>query len=180
MALKTGYTASLINKSGAAEGVNGKVSVTYRGEENIWGNIWNWLEGLNIYRNVEENKHELYYADHGYADDKGTDPYKKLNATVSMTEGYVSAFCYEAGGDMDAMFIASETKAADNWGLCDYFYRSTTTGWRAALLGGYGSNGSQAGAGYLTVHNAASGRGRYFGARVLYVPAGNGEHKPAV
>lgn len=180
MALKTGYTASLINKSGAAEGVNGKVSVTYRGEENIWGNIWNWLEGLNIYRNVEENKHELYYADHGYADDKGTDPYKKLNATVSMTEGYVSAFCYEAGGDMDAMFIASETKAADNWGLCDYFYRSTTTGWRAALLGGYWPYSSRAGAGYLYVFNAASHRYRYFGARVLYVPAGNGEHKPAV
>lgn len=179
MALKTGYTASLINKSGAAEGVNGKVSVTYRGEENIWGNIWNWLEGLNIYRNVEENKHELYYADHGYTDDKDTDPYKKLNATVSMTDGYVSAFCYEAGGDMDAMFIASETKAADNWGLCDYFYRSTTTGWRVALLGGYWTYGSSAGAGYLAVSHAASSRTRYLGARVLYVPAGNGEHKPA-
>ena len=78
------------------------------------------------------------------------------------------------------MFIASETKAADNWGLCDYFYRSTTTGWRAALLGGRWNNGSPAGAGFLTVYHAASDRYRHVGARVLYVPAGNGEHKPAV
>lgn len=78
------------------------------------------------------------------------------------------------------MFIASETKAADNWGLCDYFYRSTTTGWRAALLGGRWHYGSRAGAGCLYVAYAASYRSRLFGARVLYVPAGNGEHKPAV
>lgn len=81
---------------------------------------------------------------------------------------------------MDAMFIASETKAADNWGLCDYFYRSTTTGWRVALLSGCWSDGSPAGAGFLNVRNAASTRYRHVGARVLYVPAGNGEHKSAV
>lgn len=179
MAIKTGYTAGLINASGMAEGTNGKVSVTYRGEENIWGNIWDWLEGLNVYRDSANYIHEIYYADHGYADDKGTDPYKKFNATVAQTEGYVSAFCYEADGDMDAMFIASETKAADNWGLCDYFYRNSDyKGWLAALLGGSWNYGSRAGAGYLGVSNAASYRGRNFGARVLYVPDGTGEHKP--
>lgn len=181
MAIKTGYTASLVNASGAAEGVDGKVSVTYRGEENIWGNIWNWLEGINVNRDSANHVHEIYYADHGYEDGKGTDPYKKFNASIPETEGYVSAFCYEAGGDMDAMFIASETKAADNWGLCDYFYRNPDyKGWLAARLGGRWYGSSQAGAGFLTLIDAASTRGRDFGARVLYVPAGNGEHKPAV
>ena len=179
MSLKTGYTASLINKSGMAEGTNGKVSVTYRGEENIWGNIWKWLEGINVNRDAANHVHEIYYADHGYKDDTGTDPYKKFNATVAETEGYVSAFCYEADGDMDAMFIASETKAADNWGLCDYFYRHPShKGWLAALLGGCWYYGSLAGAGSLNLHTAATYRNRFIGARVLYVPAGNGEHKP--
>ena len=91
----------------------------------------------------------------------------------------MSAFCYEANGDMDAMFIASETKGADNWGLTDYFYRNPSyTGWLAALLGGGWNAGSHAGAGYLALSGAASSRDRIIGARVLYVPAGNGEHKP--
>lgn len=179
LSIKTGYTSSLGNASGSAEGVNGKVSVSYRGEENIWGNIWDWLEGINVNRDSANHVHEIYYADHGYADNIGTDPYKKFNASVAETEGYVSAFCYEADGDMDAMFIASETKAADNWGLCDYFYRNVNyKGWLAALLGGYWSIGSQAGAGYLYLNSAASYRARSIGARVLYVPAGNGSHKP--
>lgn len=178
-ALKTGYTTGLGNASGMAEGTNGKVSVSYRGEENTWGNIWKWLEGINVNRDSANHVHEIYYADHGYADNIGTDPYKKFNASVAETEGYVSAFCYEANGDMDAMFIASETKAADNWGLCDYFYRNTSyKGWLAALLGGCWINGSRAGAGYLHLNAAASNRDRSFGARVLYVPAGNGSHKP--
>ena len=178
-ALKTGYTTGLGNASGMAEGTNGKVSVSYRGEENTWGNIWKWLEGINVNRDSANHVHEIYYADHGYADNIGTDPYKKFNASVAETEGYVSAFCYEANGDMDAMFIASETKAADNWGLCDYFYRNTSyKGWLAARLGGSWNHGSPAGAGCLNLNDAASARYRTFSARVLYVPAGNGSHKP--
>lgn len=49
MALNTGATSSLGNGSGNADsGVNGKCSVSYRGEENLWGNIWTWLDLINI------------------------------------------------------------------------------------------------------------------------------------
>lgn len=179
MAIKTGYTSSLGNASGMAEGTNGQVSVSYRGKENSWGNIWTWLEGINVNRDSANHVHEIYYADHGYVDGTGSTPYTKFNATVAETEGYVSAFCYEADGDMDCMFIASETKGADNWGLCDYFYRNANyKGWLAALLGGRWDHGSPAGAGYLYLNHAASTRSRTLGARVLYVPVGNGEHKP--
>ena len=67
-----------------AEGTNGRVSVTYRGEENIWGNIWNWLEGINVNRNSSKHVHEIYYADHGYKDDTGNDlGTKKFNVYLS-------------------------------------------------------------------------------------------------
>ena len=80
---------------------------------------------------------------------------------------------------MDCMFIASETKASDNTGLCDYFYRHPSyKGWLAARLGGGWYGGSQAGAGYLNLSSTAAYRDRAIGARVLYVPDGNGEHKP--
>lgn len=179
LAIKTGYTSSLGNASGMGEGTNGKISVTYRGKENSWGNIWIWLEGINVNRDADNHIHEIYYADHDYTDNTGDTPYKKFNATVAETEGFVSAFCYEADGDMDCMFIASETKASDNTGLCDYFYRHPSyKGWLAALLGGDWNHGSRAGAGYLYLDNTAANRYRTIGARVLYVPDGNGEHKP--
>lgn len=179
MSLKTGYTASLMDASGMAEGTNGKVSVTYRGEENTWGNIWNWLEGINIYRDSAAGVHQLYYADHGFTDNTGEGTYKLFNATVSRKDGYPSAICYEANGDMDALFVASETAGSTNWGLCDYFYQHNSyKDWLAARLGGCWYDSSIAGAGGLSLNGAATYRFRRIGARVLYVPAGNGEHKP--
>lgn len=130
MAIKTGYTASLGNASGIAEGANGKVSVTYRGVENGWGNIWKWLDGFNIYRDSTKSQHDLYYADHGYADDTGATPYKKFNATLCQTEGYVSAFAYEADGDMDCLLQQVKLKA-----LVTGVFVTTSTEMQAILAG---------------------------------------------
>lgn len=181
MAVKTGRTSNLGNATGMADGENGKTSISYRGEENCWGNIWEWLDGVNVYRDASNEQHDIYFADHGFVDNTGTD-YKKLNATLSQKDGYVSAFCYESDGDNDALFLASETKGASNWGLCDYFYQNGTANktWLAARLGGCWDNGSNAGAGSLNVYYAASYRTRYIGARVCYVPRGNGEHKDLI
>ena len=49
MAVVTGATAGIGNGSGIPDGgESGKCSVTYRGEENLWGNIWTWLDCVNI------------------------------------------------------------------------------------------------------------------------------------
>ena len=40
-------TVNLGNASGTASNANGIQFVTYRGEENFWGNIWWWVDGLN-------------------------------------------------------------------------------------------------------------------------------------
>ena len=47
-AVNTGATASLGNASGMASGTNGGVSISYRGVENFWGNVWKWVDGINI------------------------------------------------------------------------------------------------------------------------------------
>ena len=44
----TGATVNLGNASGAVTNANGYNVVSYRGEENLWGNIWKWEDGLNI------------------------------------------------------------------------------------------------------------------------------------
>ena len=44
----TGATANLGNKTGISTGTNGLTSISYRGIENFWGNIWKWVDGINI------------------------------------------------------------------------------------------------------------------------------------
>ena len=48
MSEPTGATFAIGNGSGMAVGTNGLVSVIYRGQENFWGNIWKWEDGINI------------------------------------------------------------------------------------------------------------------------------------
>lgn len=43
----TGATVNLGNASGSVTNANGYNIVSYRGEENIWGNIWAWIDGMN-------------------------------------------------------------------------------------------------------------------------------------
>ena len=93
MAEYTGGTVSLGNASGAVTNANGYVIVSYRGEENVWGNIWTWIDGMN-----EQNPSTfaagdfgtLYVADHGFADDTAASPYQDTGIHPAYESGYIS------------------------------------------------------------------------------------------
>jgi len=70
----TGATTNLGNASGMAVGTNGLVSISYRGEENFWGNIWKWIDGLNVYIDPDTRKTDAYWAAENFADDTGSAP----------------------------------------------------------------------------------------------------------
>lgn len=161
----TGATTNLGNASGMAAGTNGLVSISYRGEENFWGNVWEWVDGLNIY-----NQSDLYVADHDFVDDSSAEPYKDAGITLAKANGYVSAFGYNE--EFDWLFFPSETLGDSALPAGDYFSQnvSSSTGYRAARLGGYWANGSYAGAFYWHVNNTSSYRSQYIGGRLVYVP----------
>lgn len=162
----TGATTNLGNASGMAAGTNGLTSVSYRGEENPWGNIWKWMDGLNI---EAKGIHQAYWADSGFADDIKTSPYKNCGFTLAKANGYVSAFGYSE--DCDFLFLPSEVIGASNLPVGDYFYQNHNyNGFLVAPLGGDWDDGSLAGAFYWRVFNASSYRGRNVGGRLLYVP----------
>ena len=169
----TGATTSLGNKTGAVKNANGFTCVTYRGEENLYGNIWQWIDGMNIDRavptDVTPQKHDLYIADHGFDDTLKTGAYTKVGFRLPITEGYISAFGYDE--KFDWLFMTSETKGNTSLPVGDYFYRNATyNGMLAALLGGSWSSSSNAGGFYWYVSNAASSRYRAVGGRLVYVP----------
>lgn len=167
----TGATTNLGNKSGSVTNDNGFNVVTYRGEENFYGNIWAWIDGMNVDRNSSSDPqvHDLYIANYGFKDNEKTSPYEKLNYQVCLTEGYTSAFGYDE--KFDWLFVPTETKGNSSVPVGDYFYRNANyNGMLAALLGGKWSSGAIAGGFYLYLSAAASDRYRDIGGRLVYVP----------
>lgn len=165
----TGATVNLGNASGSVTNDNGFNIVSYRGEENFWGNIWAWIDGINSYCDIAAGTDTIYIADHGFADNIGAEPYVEAGICPSMKAGYVSAFCYSE--EFDWLFIAGEVAGNTALPVGDYFYQSTSTGWRVAILGGRWHTGAYAGAFFWHLHTASSDRGRGLGGRLVYVPS---------
>lgn len=167
----TGATVSLGNASGAVTNANGIQIISYRGEENFWGNIWTWVDGMN-----EENPDPfesgqagtLHVADHGFADNSKASPYKNTGIHPIQGSGYVSAFGYSE--EFDWLFIAVEYSGSDALPVGDYAWNNNP-GWMVATLGGCCNSGSYAGAFYWALNNAASARSWAFGGRLVYVPS---------
>jgi uncharacterized ubiquitin-like protein YukD len=166
----TGATTLLGNASGMATGTNGLVSVTYRGEENIWGNIWKFTDGMNIYCDASQGIHSLYIADSAFAESKNTDNYKDAGVTLATRTGYISAMAYNE--EYDWLFVPAETLGDSSLPVGDYFYQNVaSSGYKIALLGGSCSYGLNDGAFCWRVSDAPSGRFRSIGGRLVYVPA---------
>lgn len=172
MAENTGATIGLGNESGAVTNINGVQIVSYRGEENIWGNIWKWMDGMNC-KNPdtfeEEQCGDLYIADHAFKDDS-TDGYTKTNIHPPYHKwSYISAFAYDE--NFDWLFVPSEVKGNSSVpvGDCSENYNP---GWRVAALGARWNSGLDAGAFSLDLNNASSTRHRSIGGRLVFVPSG--------
>lgn len=164
----TGATTTLGNKSGQVINTNGYSVVAYRGEENPFGNIWKWIDGINVYN---KNEGSVYIADHGFKDDTNAAPYSDAGITICGSNGYVSAFAYNE--DFDWLFIASEVLGNSSLPVGDYFWQNKAyNGYTVARLGGTWATGSFAGGFDWNVNAASSYRSRTIGGRLLYVPDG--------
>ena len=169
MALNTGGTSALGNKSGIdPTGTNGKCSVSYRGEENLWGNIWTWLDAINIYNDKASGVYNAFVKPYGECkDDTTADGYKALDFNIATGEGYISGFGYDE--DHPDLFLCAEHNGASNLPVGDYYWNNND-GFRVAILGGGWNGGAACGAWCLHLYIASSDRGRIVGGRLLYVP----------
>lgn len=162
----TGATTNLGNASGAVMNANNFNVVTYRGEENLWGNIWTFVDGMNI---NAKGIHKLYVADHAFADSVLDGAYKDTGITLAKANGYVSAFGYNEA--FDWLFVTSEVLGNSSLPVGDYFWQNHTyNAVMIALLGALWSSGASAGAFDWNVYHAPSHRYRYSGARPVYFP----------
>ena len=169
----TGATTTLGNKSGQVINTNGYSVVAYRGEENPFGNLWKWVDGINTNNGstfAEGDTGTIYVADHGFKDDSGDAPYHEVGfSSVYIGWSYISAFGYAE--DDDWLFYPTEGKGNSSLPVGDCG-QVVSPGWRAANLGAIWNHGSYSGLFCLSVGSDSGGRNRTVGGRLLYVPDG--------
>ncbi len=135
-------------------------SMIYRGIENILGNMYQFVDGLNI------KDYVAYVCDDPskYVSDKFEAPYKKVGYTNYQTKDvYISKLGYDENYPEIALPV--EANGSSGTGTCDYY--TCEAGNRIALVGGNFRNGAGAGLFLWSCSIASSSSGWLYGARLL-------------
>nr|DAJ48295.1 MAG TPA: tail collar fiber protein [Caudoviricetes sp.] len=133
---KSGGCDTLGMKSGCTAN-DGKTAVAYRGIENPFGNVFQFVDGIN----VKDHVCYLCTSQDDYVVDKFTSPYNALGYTNALTNGYSKSLGYD--NNYPIASFPTEIGTSSTTGTCDYYTQDN--GNRIVLVGGYWSNGSNTG-----------------------------------
>ena len=160
-AQKEGGCDSLGMKSGCLAN-DSQHAVIYRGIENIFGNVFNWIDGLNI----QEYQAYICRNPEEYTSDKFDGSYIKLGyMNCQERDMYIKKLGFDEKNPDIALPIEIGGGAGSSSGMCDFYYSSE--GNRVALVGGYFINGANAGLWYWNCVNSSTNSSLRCGARLL-------------
>ena len=179
----TGQATETINEIGGTEtayNVNGKVSVSYRGVENPWGNIWKHVQGINIWGDGTMCGGQPFVAeDFAFNESKHSDNYKGVGFTLANANGYIKAMGY-GSEQYDWLLMPSEIGGTSALPVGDYFYaESNLNGYRLTRFGGCYNNFSQAGGFNWRGIDNVDYRSRVIGGRLVYIPTAKSGNAPS-
>ena len=159
-AQKTGANDVLGNASGCLNN-NSYHSVNYRGIEDIFGHMWQHIDGLNI----KDYQAYICKDPDSYANDTFDAPYEKLGyVNAETTDSYIKELGYDEKYQEVALPV--EVAASSSTGACDNYWCSA--GNRIAYVGGNFSNSWTMGGFFAwNCYNASSNSHWYCGARLL-------------
>ncbi|EJW97099.1 hypothetical protein EVA_14794 [gut metagenome] len=166
-ALRSGTCNNVPNLTGRPAGADGKVDVVYRGIEGLWGNIYEFVDGVNF------NGTTFYICNDlsKYADDTSTG-YTKLSYYLDSSNGYISQEGLDTGANKHVM-LPSATSGSETTYYCDYKY-SQNSGWRVLVSSGFWAYGSHCGLFYAGCYYSSSDSNSFIGSRLLYIPSWRG------
>ncbi|MCQ4022545.1 MULTISPECIES: hypothetical protein [unclassified Ruminococcus] len=164
-------TMNTINGSGSIYTESGKVSVSYRGIENPWGNIWKCVNGINIWGDGNMDGGQPFIADDlNFAESTHSDNYKAAGFTIPSESGYINAMGY-GKEEYDWLLMPSETGGNSSLPVGDYCYATENlNGYNIARIGGGWYYDRIAGACSWACHYGGGTRGRNFGGRLTFIP----------
>lgn len=133
---KTGETDSMVYHTGRAAGTDGKTAVQYRGIENPWGNVLEFVDGINF------KNHAPYIC---------TDPTKyadDITTNYTITGVSLGGNGWTKGLGLSTNFpwayLPNEVGGSGSTFIPDYVTH-LSQGWQVLVVGGYYSDGSYAG-----------------------------------
>ena len=138
---------------------DGKTAVAYRGIENLFGNVFQFVDGIN----AKDHVCYLCTSQDDYAVDKFTSPYNALGYTNALTNGYPKSLGYD--NNYPIASFPTEIGTSSTTGTCDYYTQNT--GNRIALVGGNWDTGSNAGLWYWYLLIASGAAAFGVGSRLL-------------
>lgn len=163
---KTGTCDSVTNLTGSPAGTSGTVDVVWRGIEGLWGNAWEWIDGVNW----NDGSYYVCNDPESYADDTATN-YEKLSYTgaTGWSASYITEAGLDTGNNSHVMFPSAAGNGSDSTYMCDAAYGGT--GWRVVRRGGsYTSDTGTAGLFTLSMLSGSSDTNTSMCSRLLYIP----------
>lgn len=159
-AISSGGTDGMTYHTGRGYGTDGATAVQYRHIENPWGNVFDWVDGVNF------NGSTVYVC---------TDPAKYADDTSA---GYINAGTRaSSGGYISALGVSttapwaiypSSAGGSETTYIPDYSW--TSSGWLALYVGGNWGYGLRAGLFYFNGDYGSSGSASSIGARLIFIP----------
>ena len=155
---KSGGCDTLGMKSGCTAN-DGKTAVAYRGIENPFGNVFQFVDGIN----VKDHVCYLCTSQDDYVVDKFTSPYNALGYTNALTNGFSKSLGYDSNYPIAS--FPTKTGASSTTGACDYYTQNT--GNRIVLVGGGWNGGSGTGLWFWRLDSTSGAAAFFIGSRLL-------------
>lgn len=157
-AVRNGMTDTMIYHTGNSTAGSIECAVQYRWIENLWGNVYQWVDGFNangatVFACTDPGK---------YADDTETG-YTKIGILPS--NGWIKDLTVTD----DGLLIPKTTGGSETTNVPDYLYMQST-GWRVLCVGGYWNDGAVAGLLCFGTSNASSSSASNVSARLMCEP----------
>lgn len=162
-AISVGSCDSVPNLTGIPAGTNGQVDVVWRGIEGFWGNLNEFIDGINY----SGNKPYVCNDPNSYADGTSTN-YTLLSYTSpGAADG---TYIKQVGLDAANPHIMLPTTAGGGTSTyyCDKYI--SASGWRTCRVGGYYSTALSSGLFMTNVNQFASYKAASVGSRLQYIP----------
>ena len=161
LAWKSGACSGVVSPSGSiGSNSNGLNPSKYRGIENLWGNVYQFVDGINI------NEYQAWICKNpaDYASNLFASPYQQLSYVNHTANGYVSQMGFDSNNP-EFNFPTSITGGAYNKYYADYYNQST--GERVARLGGSWLDGLGAGLSCWFLSGTSGGSSVFVGGRLV-------------
>ena len=163
---KSGFSSGIAASSGSiGSNADGKYPCMYRGIENPWGSVYEFVDGVNI------TDHQAWTCKDAaqYASNVFAAPYEQLSYVNHDVNGYPTAMGHDPGHPFAELPIAIQTSGISSAKYySDYYYQSA--GQRIALVGGNWYFGANAGLSSWYLNNSSGSAIVDFGGRLLKKP----------